>query len=258
MSTQSSVARFTGEVPKFDVVEAVTPVGTAPCFECRGPIVDTYYERDGRVICAACQRRLADSVIHSTNDGRFPRALAFGLAASILGATLYFGVLAVTDREIELVAILVGFMVGKAVRLGSGGRGGRRYQWLAVALTYLAIASTYAPFVMRGFGDGTAWADAMPAAPVQAGAFLAAPVSPAPPSVPVASAGAATTGFGALLVLSAAAPVLTGFGNIGSIAITIAALAVAWRMNRCTDGVITGPYRVRGAPTARRSQRPVA
>lgn len=220
MSAQSSAVRLTGEVPRFDVVEAVTPVGTAPCFECRGPIVDTYYERDGRVICAACQRRLADTVMHSTNDDRFPRALAFGLGASVLGATLYFGLLAVTDREIELVAILVGFMVGKAVRHGSGGRGGRRYQWLAVALTYLAIASTYAPFVMRGFGEPT---------------------------------NASAAGVTALLLLAAVAPVLAGLRNVLGVAITIVALAQTWRMNRPLALEIAGPYSIRPT-TARRTQ----
>jgi hypothetical protein len=248
VSAHSSVARLSGEVPKFDVVEAVTPVGAAPCFECRGPIVDTYYERGGHVICVACQRRLAASVTHATGEGRFPRALAFGLGAAALGTTIYLGLVAVTGREIELVLILVGFMVGRAVRHGSGGRGGRRYQWLAVALTYLAIAGTYAPFVMRGFGsDAAVPADVVQAEPAQSGALLAAPMSAAPPSTPALPAGAAAVGAGALLMLAAAAPALAGLGDIADIAITLAALAVAWRTNRRTTLEITGPYFVRQA-----------
>lgn len=218
MSAQSSAIRFTGEVPKFDVVEAVTPVGTAPCFECRGAIVDTYYERDRHVICAACQRRLAATVTHGTNDRRFPRALALGLGAAVLGTSIYFALLAATGHEIELVALLVGFIVGKAVLLGSGGRGGHRYQWLAIALSYAAIAGTYLPFVLRGFGE---------------------------------PASASTAGTGALLLLAAAAPLLAGVSNVPGIAITVAALALTWRINRRADVEIAGPYYIRATTTGR-------
>jgi hypothetical protein len=41
--SHSPAARQTSDVPTFDVVDAVTPVGTAPCAECRVPIVDVYY-----------------------------------------------------------------------------------------------------------------------------------------------------------------------------------------------------------------------
>ena len=43
-------------------------------------------------------------------------------------------------------------MVGRAVRNGTEGRGGRFYQFLAVFLTYSAIVLMYVPFVLEGFG----------------------------------------------------------------------------------------------------------
>jgi hypothetical protein len=56
---------------------------------------------------------------------------------------------------LSLVALVVGFLVGFAVKKGSNGRGGPPYQWLAVFLTYTAIAiseALWAPGVTRAAG----------------------------------------------------------------------------------------------------------
>jgi hypothetical protein len=45
--------------------------------------------------------------------------------------------------EIGIIAIAVGYMVGKAVRAGSRGLGGRPQQILAVLLTYFSITTSY-------------------------------------------------------------------------------------------------------------------
>ena len=50
-----------------------------------------------------------------------------------------------TDSEWGLVGIALGLFVGFAVRKGSGGRGGWRYQALAMALTYLSITASHVP-----------------------------------------------------------------------------------------------------------------
>ncbi|HWC46470.1 MAG TPA: hypothetical protein VG868_10205, partial [Casimicrobiaceae bacterium] len=91
----------------------------------------------------------------STSSGtrfrRVVKATSLGNLAAIAGSLLYFAVAAMTGREFGLVAIAVGFMVGTAVRRGSGGRRGWAYQTLAIALTYLAIVSTYVPMVVKEF-----------------------------------------------------------------------------------------------------------
>jgi hypothetical protein len=208
VANSSAAARISGELPKFDVVDAITPVGSAPCAECRDAIVDTYYERNHDVICAPCQRRLATATTAAAPARGVARPATFGLAAAVAGAALYFAMLSIAGTEVG-VALVVGFLVGRAVQHGTGGRGGRRYQWLAAGLTYVAIASTYAPFVMKGF-DTDAVAD-----------------------------------LAALLLLSAAAPLLGGATNMLGIAIVSVAVALAWRMNRRVDTAVTGPYRVR-------------
>ena len=234
------------EVPRFDVAQAVTPVGTAPCAECRSPIVDTYFEWDGKVICAKCQPRIAASVA-TPETGGVLRALAFGLAAAIAGTALYFGLTAVSGRDLAWAMIPVGFAVGKAVRLGSGGRGGRRYQWLAGCLTYVTIASTYVPFVTSGFGDRTPTAIAAaesPAASRLSSATVSAASSPTPVAAPIPASRPGPAHLAALLLLATAAPVLVGFGNILGITITIVAVLVAWRLNRPLPDAIVGPFRV--------------
>src|SRR5205085_4370131 len=84
------------------------------------------------------------------------RATGLGLLAAAAGCLLYFAVAAITGREFGVVAIAVGLMVGEAVRRGSRGRGGWAYQTLAVALTYLAIVSTYVPLIAKEFQKGAA------------------------------------------------------------------------------------------------------
>lgn len=202
-----SAAR-TSEVPKFDVVDAVTPVGTAPCAECRGAIVDTYYESDDGVVCVSCHARIASASTVVMHRGQLSRALGFGMVAAALAAAVYFGLLAAIGREVSLALVLVGFAVGKAVRMGARRRGGRRFQWLALGLTYLAMVMTYVPFVLKG---------------------------------------SVAADLGALLLLAVAAPILEGIDHGLTLIMIAIALGQAWRMNRRVDSRLTGPFRVRVA-----------
>jgi len=217
--SQSSAARILNDVPSFDVVDAVTPVGTAPCAECRGPIVDTYFETDRGVLCDACHTRLAADVASRSTRGYLARALGFGTLGAAIGSAIYFGVLTTTGREVSLVAVVVGLVVGKAVRLGARGQGGRRLQWLAVCLTYLTVATTYLPFVLKGFTPGATAA--------------------------IAPLGTTAVDVGALLLLAVVAPALEGATHPVTLTVLVLALATAWRLNRRTELRMRGPYHVR-------------
>jgi hypothetical protein len=46
------------------------------------------------------------------------------------------------------VSLAVGFIVGKAMNFGSRGAGGRRYQLVAVLLTYLAVSMSAVPIAI--------------------------------------------------------------------------------------------------------------
>src|SRR5215211_3475572 len=252
MPRSSAALRIDRDVPTFSVVDAVTPVGTAPCAKCRGPIVDTYYEADQGVICVACQAGMTALERQSAAEGHFRRALSFGVLAALAAATGYVALLAATGRELTIAVLLIGLVVGKAVRIGGRGRGGRRFQWLAVALTYLAIASTYVPFVVKGYSRSSSLAasaagvarDGAPASTLDT-RFLMVAAEPPPVPAPTKSLGATALGLGALLLLAVAAPVLEGANHIVGALLMLAALVQAWRLNRRVDVTITGPYRVR-------------
>ena len=199
-------AARTSEVPKFDAADAVTPVGTAPCAECRSAIVDTYYESGEGVVCAPCQSRIASNVAPDMTRERFSRAARFGAAAAAASAAAYFGLLAAIGHEVSVALVLIGFAVGRAVRAGARGRGGRRYQWLALGLTYLVMVMTYVPFILKG-------SDA--------------------------------SDVGALLVLAVAAPILEGIDHGLTLIMIALALGQAWRANRRVESRLTGPFRVR-------------
>ena len=135
---------------EFDASAADVLTKGTSCASCDQDIRAIYYEAAGKVICPSCRGEL-EAHISPTGGraGRFGRAFVFGLMAAAAGAALYYLIRAITGYEIGLVAVLVGFMVGKAVFFGSGRRGGRRYQVLAVGLTYSAMALTYAPIAME-------------------------------------------------------------------------------------------------------------
>ena len=249
---RSSALRIERDVPTFSVVDAVTPVGTAPCAECRGPIVDTYYEADQGVICVACQAGMTALEQQGAAEGHFRRALSFGVLAALAAATGYVALLAATGRELTFAVLLIGLVVGKAVRTGSRGRGGRRFQWLAVALTYLAIAATYVPFVVKGYSRSSSVADSAVGVATDAASastldtrFLMVAAAPPPAPAPTQSLGATALGLGGLLLLAVAAPALEGANHMVGALLMLATLFHSWRLNRRVDVTITGPYRVR-------------
>jgi hypothetical protein len=99
------------------------------CAICSQPIVSTYYALGDGMLCPACHET-AIAPAGGSRIGRLVKASLFGLGAGLVGTILWFVIRRVTNYEIGLVAIVVGVMVGSAVRKGSAGVGGRGYQVL--------------------------------------------------------------------------------------------------------------------------------
>ncbi len=78
------------------------------------------------------------------------RAIFFGLGAAIVGSVLYAAFTIATHIEIGYVALGVGYLIGKAMMVGSGDRGGRNYQIAAAILTYLAVSMTAVTKILWG------------------------------------------------------------------------------------------------------------
>jgi len=74
----------------------------------------------------------------------FWRAILFGIGGAIAGAICYGLFIGITHINIGYLAILVAYLIAKAMTTGSHGQGGRTYQITAVLLTYAAVAAANA------------------------------------------------------------------------------------------------------------------
>jgi hypothetical protein len=137
---------------QFDQAEYMTPAPDSPtCGVCKSPIDDEYYETGGKVCCPSCRLNVEAAFRGGSRVARVLKSLILGLAASAAGAVLYYAILRTTGYNIGLVAVVVGVMVGRAVRKGTGNRGGRFYQFLSVFLVYSAIVVMHIPLLLEEF-----------------------------------------------------------------------------------------------------------
>jgi hypothetical protein len=113
------------------------------CGLCGQALRGSYFQAGGRVLCAGCAERVRQHADGEGAEVNALRAVAFGIGAAVAGGAIYGGIMAYSGYQVGLISIAVGIMVGKAVRFGSGGRGGVIYQWMAAVLTYAAIAGAY-------------------------------------------------------------------------------------------------------------------
>lgn len=88
----------------------------------------------------------------ATVPNYFLRSILYGLVGAAIGAVIYAVFVGVTGWSIGYVAILVGFIIGKLMMMGSVDRGGEKYQFVAVVLTYLSVAAAHA-LVLWYFGE---------------------------------------------------------------------------------------------------------
>jgi hypothetical protein len=86
---------------------------------------------------------MAMRIVEESQPNYFVRAIGLGSLAALAGAVIYAVFVGVTGWSIGYLAILVGFMVGKAMIIASEERGGMEYQVTAVVLTYLAVGAAH-------------------------------------------------------------------------------------------------------------------
>jgi hypothetical protein len=235
------------------------------CQSCGAAIRTTYFSLGEASICGLCRANFEESVERSRSWPAFFKASLYGLVAAILGAVIYYGVIAITDYEIGLVAILIGYMVGFAIRKGALGFGSLRYQILALALTYFAVSLAYVPLAFQAArGEG-------PEDPTVVHANLDTPAPPEPGATAEITAVKVPLGddtnaeakpvtgrqafkaLGALAVLFLGLPIIAivysmPSGLISALIIGFG-LRQAWRMTAEIPLEVTGPYRV-STPTS--------
>jgi len=104
--------------------------------------------------CEACVQQLERQQPKDSHAG-YVRGLLFGFGAAIVGMIFYAGFTIVTGIYIGYVSLAVGWLVGKAIMLGSKGIGGRRYQIAAVVLTYAAVSLAAIPIAISYYVKAT-------------------------------------------------------------------------------------------------------
>jgi hypothetical protein len=118
---------------------APAPGAFMSCSECRAPMRDRYFALNERPICAKCRPEFAKRIERGTGQEALQRAFFHGFGVALLGAlVLGTGVLFIPFVRI-FVVIAVGHYIGKTIMRAIDGYGGRRYQYLAVGLTYFSI-----------------------------------------------------------------------------------------------------------------------
>ena len=99
---------------------------------------------------------MAAKIIHpglpsNKDHAAYMRAILFGVGAAILGMIIYATFTIVTGLIVGYVSLGVGWMVGTAMKKGSRGVGGRRYQIAAALLTYAAVSMAAVSMEVRAF-----------------------------------------------------------------------------------------------------------
>jgi hypothetical protein len=255
------------DVPQFQTAEFAGSQSTGDtCCICRQPIAGSFYRINRAKACAACSQRVQASTPRDTH-ATFSRAILYGLGGALLGLILYSAVGILLHLEIGYVALAVGFLVGKAMMMGSGNVGGRRYQWVAVALTYAAVSLSAVPIAIAQYsGTTTAHvrqvggtgvqdrgitppdaAQAPDAAQTDASSSDASS-SPAPAAHKMAHTPANPgKALGMLLILGLASPLLEFAGSpVGGalgLIILLVGVRIAWRLTKAGPlPTVEGPY----------------
>jgi uncharacterized protein (DUF983 family) len=206
------------------------------CKACSQKISGAFYRVNGAPVCGDCTRRLQQAMPQDSHAA-FVRGVLFGVGAAVAGFVLYVVFALTTGLVIGFVSLAVGYLVGKAIMLGSRGIGGRRYQIAAVLLTYMAVSLAAVPIAISVHMKQRSAQQR-----VQVSGPAAEPAA-APASAPKPRLSLART-VGMLTLLGLASPFLDlanpTQGVIGLI-ILLVGIRIAWQLTAGRRLVISGP-----------------
>jgi len=139
---------------QFDKAEYSGPSGIGLCANCSKPIEGQYWHANGQNVCGDCANILRH-VQQTPAQSIVLKGALYAFGAAIACAIGYAAILIITKYELALISIAVGWLVGKAARIGAGGRGGRPVQIVAVIATYMAISgSLFFQILYAYFSEG--------------------------------------------------------------------------------------------------------
>jgi hypothetical protein len=126
-------------LPSFEKADYAAVPALESCARCQQPLTGRFFRVASEPMCEPCANAAVTSPVIGAS-GAFAKAIAVGVGAAIAGSILYAMVEIATGWTIGYVALAVGWLVGKGMKWGSEGRGGRRYQIAAAVLTYLSVS----------------------------------------------------------------------------------------------------------------------
>jgi hypothetical protein len=242
--------------PQFATAEYASPEGAETCKSCNKPIRGSYYRVNGSLACSTCVSQL-QSQIPRDSHAAFVRAMIFGFGGALLGLILYSAFGIITGLAIGYLSLAVGYIVGKAIRMGSGGVGGRRYQVAALALTYFAVSMSALPIAIYQIAKD-AKTKPLPVssttpAPANGGTVDSGSESSADPDTKVAAKRekpAMNVGklIGTLLFYGLASPFLelqSPVNGVLGIVILLVGIRIAWRLTGAPKIDILGPFQTK-------------
>ncbi len=225
LASGSSSLEFDRAIPAAPSAAAAPQAVT--CSSCARAMTTTYHTANGAPVCGGCRLKMQSSSASVKEPTVILKSLVFGFGAAVVGAVIYWAVMEFLELEIGIVAILTGYLVGRAMSAGATGRGGLVLQLGGAALVYVSVAMAYFPFAVRAAMEG-----AGPAGAEAAGAGLS---------------------IGAVIVIAIfglALPVVSVLGSMpgGLISALIIGfgMAQAWKMLVPTPMVVEGPFKVGG------------
>jgi hypothetical protein len=234
----------TNQTPQFSTAEFQG--GPDRCQLCGQALGSTYYRIGQKQACSICGEK-AKYEVPKDSHSAFVRGLIFGIGGAILGLIAYSTFTIITGIEIGYLSLLVGFLVAKAILMGSKGMGGRRYQVAALLLTYAAVSMSAIPIGISMYLKESEAKKARIENPASepsqgsTGDSSAAGSARKPDDHPTSFAGA----IGALLFAGLASPFLElqdpVRGAIGLI-ILLVGIRIAWRMTAGTSFDVLGPF----------------
>lgn len=129
-----------------DATPAATP-GAAPylwCSDCRAPMRAQYYVVNERPLCAKCRPSYARRIARTDGRGAMVRVGLQGGLVALIGVGVLAAVITVFPPARIFVVVPIGYLVGKRMMSALDGYSARRYQYLAVSLTYLCFLIGFA------------------------------------------------------------------------------------------------------------------
>jgi hypothetical protein len=203
------------------------------------------------MVCPSCAST-------ALNDGpknshaAFVKAVLFGCGGALLGLILYSAFGIITGMVIGYLSLAVGYIVGKAMMMGSKGLGGRRYQIVAVLLTYAAVSISAIPMTIalqakEKKEQKQSLADEQRQLEKEFGQqpSTASPIQGAPTKADTTPNPSFAAALGYLFFLGLASPFLElkdSFQGIIGLVILFVGIRIAWRITAAKAPEIVGPF----------------